>query len=190
MIIKDAEAAARLNSPINLINRLRAAKENTNPKKNNAMNLFGIGQKKTDSTQEKKQEQKQEQKQFEPKAAPSTFNPFEPPVETPKPEETIDTILKNSDQQINLGLAHDKALKLLNNSLDMLTVKLDDMSVSKLPSVIAAVSRTVEGIRKERLEASKNNKDREVHYHFYTPEQKKLTDYQIIDVGSSSASAG
>ncbi len=42
MLISDKEAAARLQSPMNLINRLSAARSNG---KTSAMSLFGIGRK-------------------------------------------------------------------------------------------------------------------------------------------------
>ena len=48
--------------------------------------------------------------------------------------------------------------------------------------MISAASKTVESIRRERNENAKQGKDREVHYHFYTPEQKKVSDYEVIDV--------
>ena len=104
------------------------------------------------------------------------------PTFEPLPER-LDDILGNSESQIKLGLAHDRALDLLNRSVEMLATKLDDVSPAKLPAVISAASKTVESIRKERSEASKNNKDQSVHFHFYTPEQRKMSDYEIIDVG-------
>lgn len=176
MIINDREAAARLSSPGNLMNRLKdlsangSNKSNTSDKRNKAMSLF-----------------------IPPAQKPQTFNPFTTPnpavtatiediqevVETPT---KLDDILANSESQIQLGLAHDKALKLLNQSVEMLSTKLEDVKPEKLASVIAAASKTVESIRKERNEASKNNKDREVHYHFYTPEQQKVSDYEIVEV--------
>jgi len=161
MIVNDKDAAARLNSPLNLINKLRDSK------KNNAMSLF-IPTKKKETLPE----------------IPS-FNPFSPQAspETSTEEPTkLNDILENHESQIKLGLAHDKALDLLNRSVEMLSAKLDDVSAAKLPSVISAASKTVESIRKERSEASKNNKDREVHYHFYTPSQKSVSEYEVIDV--------
>jgi hypothetical protein len=108
------------------------------------------------------------------------------PAELPEiPSETIDTILKSNESQIKLGLAHDNAVKLLNDSITALATKLDDVRADKLPSVISAASKTVESIRRERSEAAKNNKDREVHYHFYTPELRKMETYETIDVGSA-----
>jgi hypothetical protein len=173
MIINEQEAVARLNSPTNLINKL---KNMTGAKRQSAMQLFGVGR---------------EKKEFLP-ALPAPFNPFQVqpqeainlPVPTPTnlPDTTLDNILENHDSQIKLGLAHDNALVLLNNSVKMLADKLDDVKADKLPAVISAASKTVESIRKERSEASKNNKDREVHYHFYTPEQRKVSDYEVVEV--------
>lgn len=175
MILNDKEAIKRLDSPINLVNRLRREVKSTN----SAMSLFGL-----------RPENKQE-------LVRHSFNPFDTKtVDVPKPLLTIDAdeaetessvldnIVENNDSQIRLGLAHDNALNLLNRSIEMLAVKLDDIKADKLPSVIAASSKTVESIRRERLEASRGENDKNVHYHFYTPPQKVLTDYEIIEVSS------
>ncbi len=177
MIINDKEAAKRLSSPMNLINKLRCSSNGS--KKNNAMSLFGIGK----QTEEVKLEisfnpfESNKNKKLESSPARNTTS-----SESSKPSESLDTILKNSESQIKLGLAHDKALDLLHRSVEILSSKLDDVKADKLPSVISAASKTVESIRRERSEREKNNKDREVHFHFYTPEQKRVEDYEVIDV--------
>lgn len=95
---------------------------------------------------------------------------------------TLDSLIQNHESQIKLGLAHDKSLSLLSRSIDILGAKLDEVNASRLPAVVMAASKVVESIRKERLEARKTDKDREVHYHFYTPQQKKVEEFEIIDV--------
>lgn len=173
MIINDEAAAKRLNSPLNLINRLAAAKHSN---RNSAMSLFIPP---SSSEKSKNKEVK-------------IFNPFESKTEVPlailpipsiETSTTLDTILENNESQIKLGLAHDKALELLHRSVDMLATKLDDVKAEKLPAVVTAARSVIEGIRKERNEATKNSKDREVHYHFYTPSQREIKDYEVIDVG-------
>jgi len=177
MLVSDKSAKARLDSPMNLMNKLRRE----SPRKS-AMSLF------IRPSAEKKEEILEDIK--------ISFNPFSsqlddklklvteplttPEIQTP-PTENLDSILKNNESQIKLGLAHDRALDLLNRSVDLLSTKLDDVKADKLPSVITATSKVVEGIRKERNEQAKNN-DREVHYHFYTPQQKQVSDYEVIDV--------
>jgi len=177
MIVNNEDALKRLDSPMNLINQLKTGLN----KKNDAMSLFGIN---------KKQEVvkipvttsfnpfKSEEKTF---VVKEQTEPLDPSAATTAPS-TLDNILEDNDTQIKLGLAHDNALKLLNASVDMLSIKLDDIKADKLPAVVSAASKVVEGIRKERSEASKNGKDREVHYHFYTPSQRKVSEYEIIDV--------
>lgn len=174
MIINDIDAQKRLTSPMNLINKLKEA----NPRKS-AMSLFGVG------------------RSIEKVEIKSAFNPFESRSEASEPlaitsltlpdtlqaSATLDNILENHDSQIKLGLAHDKALDLLTRSVDSLALKLDDVRADRLPSVVAAASKVVESIRRERSEQAKNGKDREVHYHFYTPSQKAVSDYEVIDVG-------
>jgi hypothetical protein len=151
MIINNDEAAKRLNSPLNLINRLRETKSNAKAKA--AMSIF-----------------------IPPKAG------IEPKLNDESDAPLLDQILENNEAQISLGLAHDTALKLLTSSISSLATKLDEVKPDKLPAAIMAASKVVESIRRERNEALKNNKDREVHYHFYTPEQKVLTDYEVIEV--------
>jgi hypothetical protein len=163
MIINNDEASKRLNSPLNLINRLRESK--TNAKAKAAMSIF-IPPK---------------QKEAEAAKLRIESNRIEPKLND-ESAPTLDSILENHEAQINLGLAHDSALKLLNNSITRLSNNIEDVSPAKLPAAIMAASKVVESIRRERAEASKNNKDREVHYHFYTPEQKALTDYEVIEV--------
>ena len=184
MIIKDKDAAARLNSPMNLVNRLK----NLSSSRKDAMGLFGVNRHKTEIPPIRESGRKELE-------TIELFNPFQPkessqvPATVPPisnlPEQSttsLDNILENHESQIKLGLAHDNALSLLNNSIKQLAEKLDDVRADRLPSVIAAASRTVESIRKERNEQLKNNKDTEVHYHFYTPEQRKIETYEVIDV--------
>jgi len=188
MIINDKDAIKRLASPMNLINQLRCATNGNGNKKNNAMSLFGIGR-----SADKKPEHKISEE------VTTSFNPFDTRMELqtnslPQPladkalqqssesSAKLDNILENHESQIKLGLAHDNALALLNNSIEALSTKLNDVRADRLPSVISAASKTVESIRKERNENSKNNKDREVHYHFYTPQQRSISDYEVIEV--------
>lgn len=155
MIVNDKDALARINSPINLINRMKSL--SSNPARKSAMSLFI---KPSIAAEESKQEEN-------------------------KPDSSsgvsLDDISSDHDSKIELALAHDSALKLLNASVSALSAKLDDVRADKLPSVIAAASKTVESIRRERNEQSKTNKDREVHYHFYTPKQKELSDYIVVE---------
>ena len=153
MIVSDSDAILRLTSSLNLINKLKASN------KKDAMELF-----------------------TGPASRPHSAIPTIP-VELPnKDEPNLDTILANNESQIKLGLAHDKSLGLLARAVDMLDNKLDEVNASKLPAVVIAASKVVESIRRERMESSKNSKDREVHYHFYTPDQRKISDYEVIEV--------
>jgi len=188
MIVNNSDAVARLNSPINLMNKLKSLSNSSS--RTSAMSLFGIG--KTPAAP-KIEEKLVEEVKVE-------FNPFcsanlkEESQSSLLPQLTsslpsiipsspvLDDILGDHDTQISLGLAHDGALKLLNASVTLLAAKLDDVKADKLPAVISAASKTVESIRRERNENAKQGKDREVHYHFYTPEQKKVSDYEVIDV--------
>jgi hypothetical protein len=173
MIVNDKDAAARLSSPMNLINRMK----NLSAPRKSAMSLFIRPT--IDITAAGDDDK-----------AKVTFNPLKDnktqdssAVEiVEEVRTTIDDISSDHDSKIALGLAHDNAIKLLNSSVSALSAKLDDVKADKLPAVIAAASKTIESIRRERNEAQKNSKDREVHYHFYTPQQKKLSDYAVVEV--------
>lgn len=167
MLVSDSAAVARLNSPLNLINRL---KENGNRK--NAMNLFGIGRESKDLI-------KKEESIIEVK---SSFNPFKK-IEEKKEEPQIENLIDNHDSQIKLATAHNDALEVLTSAVAMMKLKLDDVKADKLPAVITATSKVVESIRKERAEATKNGKDKVSHYHFYVPEQRKISQYEVLEVG-------
>lgn len=187
MIVNDKDAVRRLNSPLNLINKL---KEGSNGSRKSAMSLFIPPRTAAPEIKLEPLESLIKVEKVEvPKPQVAFFNPFEKqhqpqelPAEIPIPSK-LEDILENSEAQIQLGLAHDKALKLLNRSVGMLETKLDDIKADRLPQVVTAASKVVESIRRERNEASKNNKDREVHYHFYVPQQKKISDFEVIDVG-------
>ena len=190
MIINDTDALKRLNSPVNLINKMRSL--SPSPRKS-AMSLFGLksenGLVKLDKPQASPDKIEEVKITFNPfqtqssqPQSPSAIisQPSSTPTQTKQP--ALADILENHESQIKLGLAHDNALELLNRSVDMLAAKLDDIRADKLPTVVSAASKVVEGIRKERSEAAKNQKDREVHYHFYTPQQRQVSDYEVIDV--------
>lgn len=178
MLVNDNDALKRLNSPLNLINKMRGTSE----KRGAAMSLFGIN---------KINNQRSETKST---PEPTSFNPFPKsttsvalvPVTEDKPQEqsnpSIDDLVSTADKDIKLTQAHDKALETLISAVDQMKLKLDDIKPDKLPSVISATSKVVESIRKERNEAAKG-KTQDVHFHFYTPEQKRVDDYEVIDVG-------
>ena len=189
MILKDNDIITRLNSPANLINRLSADLAPNN-KRASAMGLFGVASRGKEQVIERSKPiiSTPDIKQSE---SLTTFqNPFLPssPILSPQDslpetkEPTIDQLLTNSEAQIKLAAAHDSALSVLSSAINELKAKLPDMKADKLPAAITATSKVVESIRKERAEAAKNTGGRSVHYHFYTPEQKKISDYNIIEV--------
>lgn len=96
---------------------------------------------------------------------------------------TIDDLVHDADEQIHLSTAHDNAIRVLNGAIRELAIRIPEVKADKLPAVITATSKVVESIRKERNELQKNRKDQSIHFHFYTPQQKALTDYEVIDVG-------
>ena len=189
MLINEKDAIERLDSPLNLINRLRG----NNNSRSNAMGLFVPGKSKQDN---------KPKNGLVPSGRNEIFNPFksseiegeeerdEPSGKKDDPEQqqenlpNVDNLISNAETQIKLAQAHDLALETLTNSVKMLGTKLDDIKPEKLPSVISATSKVVEGIRRERNEAAKSRSgNRDVHLHFYSPVQRKEEDYQVIEVG-------
>lgn len=193
MLVSNSEVEKRLNSPLNLVNKKSTFKSP------GAMGVFGLN--KNRATIEQKEvikENKEENNSLE------SFNPFPkavqpvsdasttalvshnqaPPIqEATDKNPNLESLITTSESQIKLGLAHDNALELMNQTLLRLTNEVDNIRPDKLPSVLSAAQKTVEGIRRERTEAAKNNGDRSVHYHFYTPQQKSLSDYgSVIEV--------
>ena len=162
---------SRLNNPNNLMNRLRNGL--TAPvKKTQAMDLFI-----------KREDSSSVNNSVNPASIPSV----QIPATIPLPEESssfVDDHIDDADAKIKLGAAHNDALDLLSASIASLKGKVTagEVHAKSLPAVIASASRVVSDIRKERLEREKNNKTENVHYHFYTPTQKKIEEYEIIDV--------
>lgn len=175
MLVSNKSALERLNSEKNLINQLKN-------KKNNSMSLF-VGKREVQKVQENKTAVRVSETNE--KSELRNFNPFQKilpsEIKLPEEEPSINSLIENNDQQIKLATAHDSALKVLTDSVALLATKLDDIRPDRLPSVITATSKVVESIRKERSEATKNNKGKEVHYHFYTPIQRKVVDYEVIE---------
>lgn len=204
MILNDNDALKRLNSSDNLMNKIKALPAN-NGSRSAVMGLFGLGRTNTKPDTSIAAESKPDieatpiTKPIEiPDFPKTTFtSPFKKaaPVETkpaiktgevlPPTEPKIDELIGNVNAQVKLAQAHDLALLTLNETLTTLRAKLDDLKPDKLAGVISATSKVVEGIRKERSEAAKSSKGQDVHYHFYTPVQKSVTDYEVKEITSA-----
>ena len=197
MIVSNKDALDRLESPMNLINRL-----NSGVRRRDAMGLFGIGNGNgkpaiptTSLVEGNRESDKLEipEVSFNPfqkstALVPQTSNPPVPSKPTLPPSSgaeapNLDNLLGNADSQIKLSLAHDKALGVLDQALDELKIKVSEIKPDKLPGVIAATSKVVDQIQRQRIDANKARGNREVHFHFYTPERKKVEDYEVVEVG-------
>lgn len=210
MIYSDKDIVERLNAPNNLMNRLR--ERSTNPR-NSAMGLFGINKSSGNSdfagfannaddakdikiSREATEPEPSFNKPFNPfaKTTPAPITPTESKEASSSESKalvpaapqavSIDDLVDNAEGKIQLADAYNESLGTLVDSVKLMRMKLDDIKPDKLPSVIAATSRVVESIRRERSDAAKNNRNQSVHLHFYTPERKKMTDYEVIDVAS------
>ena len=201
MIVSESDALGRLGSPLNLMNRMRSSGSRAN-----AMGLFGVGNKAPAAPAQTSAESSANSSSG---AVAPTFNPFPaksqsatalvpssviidrpqipvaPTIPTEdSPTSKLDELLDNADSNIKLGLAHNKALDTLSNAIDEVKIRIPEIKADKLPSVITAMSKVVSDIQRQRVENKKANVDnRSVHFHYYTPTQKAVTDYEVIEVG-------
>jgi hypothetical protein len=204
MIISTDSADKRLKSSNNLMNRLSELR--SVKKSSHAMDIFTNKSNKAVPTASSIQaSQESPEANVEPFARQQdakSFAPFEEPTTKKNPTveglalavreqiPRLEDLVSNSTEQVKLGLAHDTALRILQESMEHLHTRLQDVKADKLTQVISVTSKVVEGIRRERIEVKKNQGvDKEVHYHFYTPEQKKIEDYEVIDVVASHDAA-
>lgn len=180
MIVSDDDAISRLSSPLNLMNRLKSPSSNG---RRDAMGLFGINNKdkevRTSFNPFKREDPPEESTALVPAGKPED-NPPETPAEKPP---SLDSLIDNADSQIKLASAHDEALGVLVDSVKMIKLKLDDIKPEKLPAVIAATSKVVDQIQRQRIDANKGQAGKSVHFHFYTPTQRKVEEYDVVEVG-------
>lgn len=212
MIVSDQDAQSRLGSPLNLMNRLNNITSKRRDamglfginKVSDDIHVRQPGDKPSVdiNTDNKLKEDEDEE-------VKTTFNPFHkkrttalvplpnhpsnlpnytPPTSSSaetseSAEPQVEDLIGNVDTQVKLGLAHDKALDTLVCAVDLMKMKLDDIKPDKLPGVISATSKVVDQIQRQRIDINKNKGNRDVHFHFYTPTQKKLEDYTVVEVG-------
>ena len=190
MIVSENEALARLESPLNLINRLVARQTS----QHNSMKLFGVTSQQDGKTNGNKSK-------IAVPPAPvqqeSDFNPFRQAVtaelvkhietsneisnkpEVLPPETNLDSLIENSDSKIKLSIAHDVALDTLVKSLQMINGKLEEIPAKQLIGAATAASKIVNDIRTEQNKAGGS---KSVHLHFYSPIQKQVSDYEEVTV--------
>jgi len=180
MLVSDKEALERLGSPLNLMNRLSSARNKTN-----SMSVFGIGSShNTKIVRESTPAFNPFKRQVSLENTAPIPAPSSSSIPSPEPKQpNLDDLVNNADSQVKLGLAHDEALGVLVDAVKMVKLKLDDIKPEKLSSIISATSKVVDQIQRQRIDANKGRDSREVHFHFYTPTQKTMEDYNVIDVG-------
>lgn len=165
MLISREDANKRLNSPTNLMNRMRSFRSDSRDK---ALSLFTNPKKEANT--------------------PPAWNPFpensnsEGEVKVPDAIISglnIDSIIDDADTRIKLQTIHDTALDTLVLAVQTLKDRLPEIAASKLPDVAAKIGKVVDNIRTEK---NKSQGVKQVHLHLYTPEQKKMSDYESVDV--------
>lgn len=180
----------------NILKRMNNSSNLANGSRGKAMSLFGVS-KRVETVKEAEIVVDKEDIpiEFNSSVLPDekkteSFNPFAKYAEevqkeleiSTKPEISVTDLVPNADEEISLATAESSAVALMTDAITTLRLKLDDIRADKLPSVISAAAKTVEGIRRERNDNKKNNKEQDVHYHFYVPEQRKIADYAVVEV--------
>lgn len=199
MLINNENAERRLKNPLNLINRERSER------KTNAMSLFI----RPSVSEEKKTNIKIENKLMVPPRVeseeivensissslslalekvthnPTLINPTPAPVESENIPSPIDNLINNADSTIELASAHNKAITLMGKAMGKLEKKLDEdvVPAKMLPSIISGLGKVVTDIRKEQNDRNNRDKNETTIIHFYCPEQRKVNEYEVIDVG-------
>lgn len=172
MILSEEDLKKRLNNPLNLLNKPKGVLSSA---RENAMSLFI------------KPAISEVKKEIE---VPATLipaklvSPFEPAKEIPTTEIQTDELIEDADARINLAAAHNNAIAVMHSAISRVKEGVNDIDLRKLPGVITAMSRVVSEIQKTKLEHEKINKGTEVFHHFYMPEQKKIEQYEVIEVSS------
>lgn len=187
MLINESDAATRLNSPLNLMNRLRRESVSSNKAKQ-SMSLF-TGDR-TESITKDNNFGRSQLHDFNPFPAPPQLTQSEvitpdailESVATAAPTPgQIDSLIDGLDIKLKQELIHRAAMQALESAVNSLNVRLPEIKhPEKLADVAGKMSKIVSDIRNDRKETGGKNKT--VHLHFYTPEQKKVADYNSIDV--------
>lgn len=187
MLLNDKEANERLSSPNNLLNRLRSASGRQDNSKGKAMSLFGMGASPSSASQQVSRivEQKKEEVvvSFKNPFSSIDYDPTPPSIPATIPEVKIDDLIDNADSKIKIETAHNEALDAMVKSVQQLKLHLSGMeNPVKLADVASKMSKIVSSIRAERMKIASEESTRSVHLHLYSPEQKKIEQFEAIDV--------
>lgn len=182
MLINNDEMEKRLNNPLNLLNRVKSGTLGSGAVKKEALSLFTKG--KSVAVPVTETERVEVSFARSNSSTPSNLPARKETIPLPADSPSVSVLIDDADAKIKLSQAHDNALELLTSSINSLKKKVEEGEVkaSSIPSIITSASRVITDIRKERLEREKANEGQNVHYHFYCPEQKKISEFEIIDV--------
>lgn len=118
-----------------------------------------------------------------PPEPPSVYSPTIP--DNPDEEDKATTqVLDDLEVKIKRETIQSAALDVLSKSVQALGQKITAGEVAK-PKDLADIARKMSGIVTDikKGEEPKDKDNKTVHLHFYTPERKKLSDFEVIDVG-------
>lgn len=190
MIINSADAERRINNPLNLMMKIKSGELGRSARKS-PMDLFIKPSDNNDQL-----ESHEDTKEIHPEEAIAVIPSFSSPFGDSPAEDSsgisidqpikADDLLLDADVDIELAKAHNKALSLMGTAMRTLENKLDGVKADKLPTVITSLGKVVSDIRRERVEREKANErpGANVHYHFYCPTQRKVDEYEVIEVAS------
>jgi hypothetical protein len=167
MLVNNQEVEKRLSSPLNLLNRLRGG--DRSPERAKAMSLFGVGSKKVVEVE-------------------ADFNPFKSSKgeieevsedNSPNPP-TVDDLMGAADNKIKLEMVHNSALSVMSAAVSRIGILVPTLDKpEKLADIASKMSKIVGDIKDKN---KTRGEDKQVHLHFYTPNQKAITDYEVVEV--------
>lgn len=180
MLINEEELNRRLNNPLNLINSM---KNGVNGKKNSALSIFIKPSVEEENTFKSPFQQKDADSQSSVALIPTAVTPAESINSRNDQSPSTDDLIDDADGAIKLAQVHNNSLEVMGLAVGRLKDNINNVNVKQLPSIVSGLSKVVTDIRKERSERDRERTNETVHYHFYCPEQKKIEQFEVIDVG-------
>lgn len=159
MILSDNEVTTRLESPLNLINRIQKLSSHSS---SNAMSVFGIHQNSDENSAV-----------VSPRISDDSIKAI---LDSINENDNLDEVMPDNSDKIRLGIVKSKALEVMHNSLEMLGANLSQVSKVERLSTIA---RDMKSIIEDDDKAKAGNTNIVV----YKPITNEITKYDTIVVG-------
>lgn len=123
-----------------------------------------------------------------PSAGNSAMSVFRPSADStqiepiPESDPAVIAVLDDIDSKVKEETIKNAALSVLGASVAQLAAVVPSIQRPKeLADVASKMSKVINDMNKDGAGRNKDG-NKTVHLHFYTPERKKLTDFEVIDV--------